>query len=116
MPPKLLASFLLLVAGAAGQTPVKPRPSIEVQLPSLGRRGAGVATLTASVKITNYSTSYVFVLSIGHPSAVDDVGNVFDQINSVTGVSYCPERGLSAGTREQSDQSRVAMFMPSSSS
>jgi len=61
-PSKLLASLLLLVAGAAGQTPVKPRPSIEAQLVSMGRRGAGVVTLAASVKITNSSPAYVFVL------------------------------------------------------
>ena len=89
MTPKLLALCLLLAASAAGQDKSAPkRGELEFQLTSLGRNERG-NVLTAAVKATNKSSSVVFLLLFGRPSAVDNAGEVFDGVQSVTGVAYC---------------------------
>jgi hypothetical protein len=88
MTAKLLASCLLLVAGAAGQQnpTVELNGGLEAQLLTLGRDARSI--LTAAVRITNKGQDHVFLLFIGPPSAVDNAGGVFD-FQSVNGVAFC---------------------------
>ena len=71
---RFLALGLVLAASAAGQNPTAPkRGELDFELTSLGRN-ASESTITAAVKATNKSTSsVVFLLLLGKPSAVDSV-------------------------------------------
>jgi hypothetical protein len=85
---EILASCLLLVAGAAAQAPtVELNGGLQARIISLGRdRG----TLSVGVKITNTGKDYAFILLFGEPSAFDDAGGRFGIVHAVTGVAYCP--------------------------
>jgi hypothetical protein len=61
-----------------------------MQLLNLGRAGPVVTALTASVKITNKSADYIYLLLFGEPSAIDDAGGNWSIVFSVTGAAYCP--------------------------
>lgn len=61
-----------------------------MQLMNLGRSGPVVTALTASVKITNNSEDYIYLLLFGEPSAIDDAGGHWSIVSSVTGAAYCP--------------------------
>src|SRR5271166_647445 len=82
-----LASFLLVVAAAAGQAPtVELNAGLQARIISLGRdRGY----LSVGVKITNSGKDHAFMLLFGEPSAFDDAGGRFSIVHAVTGVAYC---------------------------
>lgn len=91
MTAKILASCLLLLGSAAAQEAAKSRPGLEAQLLNLGVTQERYPYLTASVKLTNNSSAYVFVLLFGPPSVVDDAGGTFQYSRStpITGVANC---------------------------
>jgi hypothetical protein len=86
---RALAAGLVLAASCAGQAPAPKQPAIEMQLLNLGRAGPVVTALTASVKITNNSEDYIYLLLFGEPSAIDDAGGNWSIVFSVTGAAYC---------------------------
>src|ERR1039457_4176583 len=96
---KLLASCLLVAVSAAGQDAnlqkrtrsAELNGGLHAEVISLGRNNEGPRpVLTASIKITNTGTNYVYLLFIGTPAAVDENGVKFDQFRSgVSGAAYC---------------------------
>ena len=100
---KFLASWLLVVVSAAAQDLQKHTRTAELngglhaEVISLARNIQGARpVLSASIKITNTGTNYVYLVFIGTPAAADDNGVHFDHFNSLDGAAYCnfgpPER------------------------
>jgi hypothetical protein len=84
---------LLLVLPAAAQSS-GDKPTVELsggmraQLLSFARNpNGGPAGITATVKITNISKDYLFLLFTGAPSGVDDAGATIQ--GKVSGVGWC---------------------------
>ena len=85
--------FLLFASSLSAQThTVKLNGGLEAELLTLGR-SENHKYLTLSMRMTNKGKNVAYLLLVGSPVATDNIGEVFNRVDTVGGIAYCDPYG-----------------------